>query len=127
MRDDRDVAEVRAGGGGAGGAGGSVRGHGRGHGGTGFQTDGTAKCRTRPMRRPPARLTARHLDRLAGMFVAAAIFAAQPASALADVAGVPAARHLAELARQAGIATVLVISFDAEGSVAAAIEGLATL
>jgi CTP:molybdopterin cytidylyltransferase MocA len=61
------------------------------------------------------------------MPVAAAIFAAQPASALADVDGVPAARHLAQVARDAGIGSVFVVSFDPDGTVAAAIDGAATL
>ena len=76
---------------------------------------------------PTARLGVLGPDRLPGMPVAAAIFASQPASALADVGGVPAARHLARLARDAGIQTVVVVSFDPDGAVAAVIEDLATL
>jgi hypothetical protein len=59
--------------------------------------------------------------------VAAAIFAAQPASALAEVAGVPTARHISLVAREAGIGTVVVVAFDPDGEVAAAVDGVATL
>jgi hypothetical protein len=61
------------------------------------------------------------------MTVVAAIFAAQPASALADVDGVPAARHLAIVADEGGASQVLVVSFDPDGAVATAIEGVAEL
>jgi CTP:molybdopterin cytidylyltransferase MocA len=69
----------------------------------------------------------RRLARLGWMAVAAAIFAAQPESALADVGGVPAARHLAGLAHEAGVWPILVVSFDPEGTIAAAVDGVATL
>lgn len=61
------------------------------------------------------------------MAVAAAIFAAQPESALAEIDGLPAVRHLALLAREAGISRVLVVSFDPDGAVEAAIDGVATI
>jgi CTP:molybdopterin cytidylyltransferase MocA len=61
------------------------------------------------------------------MHVVAAIFAAQPATALAEIDGVPAVRHLALLARDAGVSRVLVVSFDPDGAVEAAIEGVATI
>jgi hypothetical protein len=61
------------------------------------------------------------------MTVVAAIFAAQPASALADVDGVPAARHLATVADEGGADRVVVVSFDPDGAVATAIAGVAEL
>lgn len=61
------------------------------------------------------------------MTVAAAIFAAQPASALDDVDGTPAARRLAIVAAEGGAEPVIVVSFDPEGAVGAAIEGAAEL
>src|SRR4029079_4978769 len=49
------------------------------------------------------------------------------ASALAEVAGVPAARHISLVAREAGIRTVVVVAFRPDGEVAAAVDGVATL
>jgi hypothetical protein len=61
------------------------------------------------------------------MTVAAAIFAAQPASALDDVRGEPAVRVLAIAADEGGASPVVVVSFDPDGAVAAAIDGVAEL
>lgn len=61
------------------------------------------------------------------MTVAAAIYAAQPASAVADLDGTPAARQLSIVAGQGGADPVLVISFDPDGAIAAAVEGVAEL
>ena len=54
------------------------------------------------------------------MTVAAVILAASPASALADAAGTPAARRLADVAWAGGATPVVVCSFDPDGTVAAA-------
>jgi CTP:molybdopterin cytidylyltransferase MocA len=51
------------------------------------------------------------------MTVAAVILAANPASALADAAGTPAARRLVDVAWSGGATPVLVCSFDPDGLV----------
>jgi hypothetical protein len=61
------------------------------------------------------------------MTVAAVIFASEPASALDDVHGSPAARHLAIVADEGGASSVLVVSFDPDGAVATAVDGVAEL
>jgi CTP:molybdopterin cytidylyltransferase MocA len=53
--------------------------------------------------------------------VAAVILAASPASALADAAGTPAARRLADVAWAGGATPVVVCSFDPDGTVAASL------
>lgn len=55
------------------------------------------------------------------MTVAAVILAASPESALADAAGTPAARRLADVAWAGGATPVAVCTFDPDGSVAAAL------
>jgi len=55
------------------------------------------------------------------MTVAAVILAASPASALADAAGTPAARRLADVAWSGGATPVLVCSFDPEALVGQAL------
>jgi CTP:molybdopterin cytidylyltransferase MocA len=55
------------------------------------------------------------------MTVAAVILAASPASALADAAGTPAARRLADAAWAGGATPVVVCSFDPDGTVAASL------
>lgn len=55
------------------------------------------------------------------MTVAAVILAANPASALADAAGTPAARRLADIAWSGGATPVLVCSFDPDGLVGQAL------
>ncbi len=55
------------------------------------------------------------------MTVAAVILAASQASALADAAGTPAARRLADVAWAGGATPVVVCSFDPDGEVAAAL------
>jgi CTP:molybdopterin cytidylyltransferase MocA len=55
------------------------------------------------------------------MTVAAVILAASPESALADAAGSPAVRRLADVAWAGGATPVVVCSFDPDGTVAAAL------
>jgi CTP:molybdopterin cytidylyltransferase MocA len=55
------------------------------------------------------------------MTVAAVILAASPASALADAAGTPAARRIADAAWAGGATPVVVVASDPEGQVAAAL------
>ena len=55
------------------------------------------------------------------MTVAAVILAASPNSALADAAGTPAVRRLADVAWAGGATPVVVCSFDPDGSVAASL------
>ena len=55
------------------------------------------------------------------MTVAAVILAANPVSALADAAGTPAARRLADAAWAGGATPVVVCSFDPDGTVAASL------
>jgi CTP:molybdopterin cytidylyltransferase MocA len=57
------------------------------------------------------------------MTVAAVVLAAQPESALRDVEGVPNARRLADTAWAGGAFPIVVVSFDPEGAVAAALAG----
>ena len=57
------------------------------------------------------------------MTVAAVILAATPVSALADSDGVPAVRRLADVAWSGGATPIVVVSFDPEGAVAAALAG----
>ncbi len=57
------------------------------------------------------------------MTVAAVILAAQPASALRDVEGVPNARRLADTAWAGGAFPIVVVSFDPDGAVADALAG----
>ena len=55
------------------------------------------------------------------MTVAAVILAARPESALADAAGSPAVRRLADVAWAGGATPVVVCSFDPDGAVAASL------
>lgn len=55
------------------------------------------------------------------MTVAAVILAARPESALADAAGSPTARRLADVAWAGGATPVVVCSFDPDGAVAASL------
>ncbi len=57
------------------------------------------------------------------MTVAAVILAASPESALADAAGQPVVRRLADAAWAGGALPIVVVSFDPEGAVAAALAG----
>jgi CTP:molybdopterin cytidylyltransferase MocA len=57
------------------------------------------------------------------MTVAAVILAARPESALADADGVPRVRRIADAAWAGGATPVVVVSFDPDGSVAAALAG----
>lgn len=57
------------------------------------------------------------------MTVAAVILAASPESALADADGVPAVRRIADAAWAGGATPIVVVSFDPEGAVAAALAG----
>ena len=57
------------------------------------------------------------------MTVAAVILAASPASALADADGLPAVRRIADAAWAGGATPIVVVSFDPEGAVAAALAG----
>ena len=59
------------------------------------------------------------------MTVAAVILAASPESALADADGLPAVRRIADLAWSGGATPVVVVSFDPNGDVAAALAGAA--
>jgi CTP:molybdopterin cytidylyltransferase MocA len=55
--------------------------------------------------------------------VAAVILAATPASALADAAGQPSVRRIAELAWSGGALPIVVVAADPDGAVAAALGG----
>jgi CTP:molybdopterin cytidylyltransferase MocA len=55
--------------------------------------------------------------------VAAVILAASPESALADAAGVPSVRRIADLAWSGGATPIVVVSADPDGAVAAALAG----
>lgn len=57
------------------------------------------------------------------MTVAAVIFAAHPDSALRDVDGVTNARRLVDTAWAGGATPIVVVSFDPDGAVAAALAG----
>jgi CTP:molybdopterin cytidylyltransferase MocA len=57
------------------------------------------------------------------MTVAAVILAASPESALADADGVPSVRRIADAAWSGGATPVVVVSFDPDGAVAAALAG----
>ena len=57
------------------------------------------------------------------MTVAALILAAPPESALADAAGRPAVRRIAEVAWAGGAVPLIVIAFDADGRVGSALAG----
>ncbi len=59
------------------------------------------------------------------MTVAAVILAATPESALADAAGVPRVRRIVDAAWSGGALPVVVVSFDPDGAVAAALAGAA--
>ncbi len=61
------------------------------------------------------------------MTVAAVILAAQPASALRDVEGVPNARRLADTAWAGGALPIVVVSSDPDGAVARALAGSAAV
>ena len=58
------------------------------------------------------------------MTVAAVILYARPEGALADAAGRPAVRRAVESAWAGGATPIVVVSFDPDGAVAAALEGL---
>jgi len=57
--------------------------------------------------------------------VAAVILAASPESALADADGSPAVRRIADAAWSGGATPIVVVSYDPDGSVAAALAGAA--
>lgn len=57
------------------------------------------------------------------MTVAAVILAASPASALADADGMPAVRRIADVAWSGGATPIVVVAFDPDGAVAAALAG----
>ena len=57
------------------------------------------------------------------MTVAAVILAASPESALGDADGLPAVRRIADAAWSGGATPVVVVSFDPDGAVAAALAG----
>ena len=57
------------------------------------------------------------------MTVAAVVLAARPESALADADGLPAVRRIAESAWSGGAIPVVLVSFDPDGTVAAALVG----
>jgi molybdenum cofactor cytidylyltransferase len=57
--------------------------------------------------------------------VAAVILAASPESALADADGSPAVRRIADAAWSGGATPIVVVSFDPDGAVAAALAGAA--
>jgi CTP:molybdopterin cytidylyltransferase MocA len=59
------------------------------------------------------------------MTVAAVILAASPDSALADADGSPAVRRIADAAWSGGATPIVVVSFDPDGAVAAALAGAA--
>jgi CTP:molybdopterin cytidylyltransferase MocA len=55
--------------------------------------------------------------------VAAVVLAAQPEGALADADGLPTVRRIADVAWSGGAVPIVVVSFDPDGSVAAALAG----
>lgn len=55
--------------------------------------------------------------------VAAVILAASPQSALADADGLPSVRRIADVAWSGGAVPIIVVSFDPDGAVAAALAG----
>jgi CTP:molybdopterin cytidylyltransferase MocA len=57
------------------------------------------------------------------MTVAAIILAASPESALADADGLPSVRRIADVAWSGGATPIVVVSFDPDGAVAAALAG----
>lgn len=57
------------------------------------------------------------------MTVAAVILAASPESALADADGLPAVRRIADAAWAGGATPIVVVSFDPDGAVVAALAG----
>jgi molybdenum cofactor cytidylyltransferase len=57
------------------------------------------------------------------MTVAAVILAASPESALADADGMPAVRRISDAAWSGGATPIVVVSFDPDGAVAAALAG----
>jgi len=57
------------------------------------------------------------------MTVAAVILAASPESALADADGLPSVRRIADVAWSGGATPIVVVSFDPDGAVAAALAG----
>ncbi len=57
------------------------------------------------------------------MTVAAVVLAASPESALADADGMPAVRRIADVAWSGGATPIVVVSFDPDGAVAAALAG----
>jgi CTP:molybdopterin cytidylyltransferase MocA len=57
------------------------------------------------------------------MTVAAVVLAASPESALADADGMPAVRRIADSAWAGGATPIVVVSFDPDGAVAAALAG----
>ena len=59
------------------------------------------------------------------MTVAAVILAATPESALADAEGVPRVRRIVDAAWSGGALPVVVVSFDPDGAIAAALAGAA--
>ena len=59
------------------------------------------------------------------MTVAAVILAASPESALADADGMPGVRRIADVAWSGGATPIVVVSFDPDGAVAAALAGAA--
>ncbi|HEX5823162.1 MAG TPA: NTP transferase domain-containing protein, partial [Candidatus Limnocylindrales bacterium] len=59
------------------------------------------------------------------MTVAAVILAASPDSALADADGLAAVRRIADAAWSGGATPIVVVSFDPDGAVAAALAGAA--
>ena len=57
------------------------------------------------------------------MTVAAVILAASPDNAVADADGLPAVRRIADVAWSGGAVPIVVVSFDPDGAVAAALAG----
>lgn len=57
------------------------------------------------------------------MTVAAIILAASPESALADADGMPSVRRIADVAWSGGAVPIIVVSYDPDGAVAAALAG----
>lgn len=57
------------------------------------------------------------------MTVAAVVLAAQPEGAVADADGLPAVRRIADVAWSGGAVPIVVVSFDPDGTVAAALTG----
>jgi CTP:molybdopterin cytidylyltransferase MocA len=62
-------------------------------------------------------------DYTAAVTVAAVILAANPESALADADGLASVRRIADVAWSGGATPIVVVSFDPDGSVAAALAG----